>query len=79
MGIGNAEIYRRLRYYAPKGKQVEVYEAIRTATIEYASAVGAALPECREKSEFMTLLESAQMWANKAIAVNQAHTDTKGE
>ena len=79
LAVDNGEIYRRLRYYPPQGQQREVYEAIREATIEYATAVASALPESREKSEFMTHLESAQMWANKAVAVNLAHIEEKSD
>lgn len=68
------EILRRLRYYAPAGDQTATYTAIRSLTIDYATDVAALLPESREKSEFMSLVESAQMWANKCIAVNGAHT-----
>jgi hypothetical protein len=78
MTINADEIYRRLRYYAPKGNQGEVYVLVRSATIDYATAVGQALPESREKSMWLSYLETAQMWANKAIAVNGAHAETEG-
>jgi hypothetical protein len=75
MAIDADEIYRRLRYYPAKGNQAKVYEAIRAATIEYATAVADVLPESQEKSQWLTTLEDAQMWANKAIAVNSAHLE----
>lgn len=75
MAIDADEIYRRLRYYPPQGEQAKVYELIRSATIEYATAVAQALPESREKSTWLTYLETAQMWANKAVAVNGAHIE----
>lgn len=75
MALNNDEIYRRLRYYPPKGKQADIYLQIRSATLDYALYVAELLPEGREKSHFMTLVEDAQMWANKAVAVNQAHTE----
>jgi hypothetical protein len=79
MALNADEIYRRLRYHPPKGNQTEVYELIRRATIDYATAVAQALPESQEKSTWFTLLETAQMWANKAIAVNGAHVEEESK
>lgn len=72
--INADEIYRRLRFYAATDKQGKTYAVIRDLTIDYATTVAAMLPESREKSQWLTVLEDSQMWANKSIAVNQAHT-----
>lgn len=68
--INNDEIVRRLRFYPATQAQRAVYEVIRGLTIDYALEVAALLPESREKSHWLTIVEDAQMWANKAIAVN---------
>lgn len=67
------EILRRLRFYAASEAQRAIYEEIRTLTIDYVSDIAGLLPESREKSHWLTIMEDAQMWANKSIAVNKAY------
>lgn len=68
--INTDEVYRRLRYYVPDRNQSATFGYLRDLTIDYAIAVSEVLPESREKSHWLTVLEDAQMWANKAVALN---------
>lgn len=44
---------------------------IRTKAAEFAHAINSVMPDCREKSEALTEIEYAGMWAEKAAI---AHT-----
>ena len=59
------------KYHAPKGNQIERYEALRNKAKELAHMLDELCPNSREKSLAMTNLEQASMWANASIARNE--------
>ncbi|MGD9644287.1 MAG: hypothetical protein AB7U73_01155 [Pirellulales bacterium] len=69
--IYHEHIARSFRYHAPKGDQAPRYEELRTYFGGLASLLVAACPPSRELSEALTCLETANMFANAAIARNE--------
>jgi hypothetical protein len=69
-GLNADEIYRRLRFYPADEKRQAIHTLARSLTIDYATNLLGLIPDSREKSEVMTLIESALMWANAGIARN---------
>ncbi len=63
----NAKSYQ---YHIPSATSQEKIEAIRAATIAYAKVIDDLAPTSREKSVAITNLETTQMWAIKAVVVN---------
>ncbi len=59
-------------YHPPNSGQPKRYEAIRSQANELACLFNQVCPPSREKSLAMTKLEEAVMWANAAIARNEA-------
>ena len=59
-------------YHAPKGDQLERYEAIRELAKQFAHLINSSTPESREKSLALTNLQQTVMWANAAIAINES-------
>ena len=68
------QIDRSFTYHAPQGDQADRYGAIRAAGRELACLLALYCPESRELSLAMTHLEDTVMWANAAIARNEAAT-----
>jgi hypothetical protein len=64
-------INRNYTYHAPKGNQVERYQAIRDSARSLAELIIGASPASREQSLALTNVEQAVMWANAAIARNE--------
>jgi hypothetical protein len=59
----------RFNHYPPRdAATVERHERVRAVLLRAALQLDDALPECREKSLFLTHLEQSMMWANAAIA-----------
>lgn len=69
--ITDDELIRRFTYHPPKGDQVERYEVIRNAALEFARVIVANTPYSREQSLSLTHIEEASMMANAAIARNE--------
>lgn len=65
------EIENMFSYHAPKGDQLERYEAIRAKAKELAHLINDACPNSREKSLSLTSLQQTTMWANASIAINE--------
>jgi hypothetical protein len=63
---------KTFQYHAPKANQPERYEAIRAKARELASLIQESTPQSREQSVALTNLQQAVMWANAAIAINEA-------
>ena len=59
-------------YHAPKGDQTARYAKLRAKARELAELIEACCPDSREKSLAHTKVEEATMWANAAIARNDA-------
>lgn len=59
-------------YHAPTPEQVERYQRLRDQAKAYAWAIAEMVPPSREQSLALTNLEQAMMWANAAIARNEA-------
>lgn len=58
-------------YHAPGGTQVERYQAIRDQAKKLAYSIHFNCPPSREASLAMTHLQTAVMYANAAIAINE--------
>lgn len=67
-----AQINESFTYHAPKGDQVQRYEAIREAFREFAIELVGQAPPCRELDIAIEHLESSAMWINKAIACGES-------
>jgi len=65
------ELDKRFMHHPPKGDQQERYIKVRAAFRELAEVINELCPESREKSVAFTELETAQFWANAAIARNE--------
>jgi hypothetical protein len=59
-------------YHRPFGSQPERYVAIREKAKELAALIQSTTPESREQSVALTNVQQAVMWANAAIAINEA-------
>jgi hypothetical protein len=62
---------RNYKYHPPTETQIPKYEQLRAKGKELAELINALTPFSREQSIAHTHLETALMWANKAIAVNE--------
>lgn len=63
---------RNFTYHSPHGDQPARYSAIRGSAKSFARIVLDTCPDSRERSLALTNLEQAVMWANAAIARNEA-------
>jgi hypothetical protein len=71
--MNQAEIVKRFSYHPPREPGVaNLIGSVRLSVRSLAEFLNDALPESREKSLAFTALEEALMWANAAIARNQA-------
>jgi hypothetical protein len=66
------DINNTFKYHAPRGDQAQRYESIRTKAKDFAELIQAATPQSREQALALTNLQQAVMWANAAIAINEA-------
>lgn len=64
-------------YHAPKGDQVDRYTGIRSKAAEFANDINRLCPVSEETENALYHLRSAVMWANAAIACNQADDGTE--
>ena len=58
------------RYHRPPPEAVLAMERIRALTTETVVEVAAMIPESRERSAYVSLMQQAQMMANAAIAIH---------
>lgn len=65
------ETVQRFTYHPPKEGQLERYDKIRRAALEFADVIEALTPYSREQSTALTHLDAACMFANAAIARNE--------
>jgi hypothetical protein len=67
--ITNKDLDDRFDHHPPQDDNtVHCHETTREVLKEATHSVLELLPECREKSLFVTKMEEAMMWANAAIA-----------
>lgn len=70
------ELFKRnetnFTYHPPKDGQVQRYAANRAAAKHLANQLAQTCPPSRELSLALTKIEEAMMWANAAIARNEA-------
>ncbi len=62
------ELAHRFTYHAPKDGQVERYQQVRAAGLEFAALIVLLSPVSREQSIAFTRLEEVVMYTNAAIA-----------
>lgn len=60
------------KYHKPMGNQGERYVILREKAKELAFLIQQHTPTSREQSVALTNLQQAVMWANAAIAINEA-------
>lgn len=65
------EIDKRFDHQPPNGEKQAKHERVRANFKALAVLLNSFLPESREKAEAFTLLQTAQMFANAAIACNE--------
>lgn len=65
-------IQRDFTYHAPHGDQADRYTEIRGTGGDFATMLVELCPPSRELSLALTAIEEAVMWANAAIARNEA-------
>lgn len=66
------DVEQTFQYHAPKGDQQERYVALRAKAKELATLIIDSTPVSREQSVALTNLQQTVMWANAAIAINEA-------
>lgn len=66
------QLATRFTYHPPAPGQAKRYEELRRIFRAVAASLLAACPRSRELSIAMTELETANLWANAAIARNEA-------
>ncbi|MYA08531.1 MAG: hypothetical protein F4060_15445 [Holophagales bacterium] len=64
------EIRETFRYHSPNPEAVKVHERIRSRMTDTAVDVAGMIPNSRERSTFITLMQQAQMMANAAVAIH---------
>lgn len=70
--MSSASLDQVYTYHAPFGTQQERYIALRAAGKALATAITELVPPSREASVALTNVQQAVMWANAAIAINEA-------
>lgn len=69
MSTGTPELERRYGHHPPRNQsQIERYDALRKATLEFAKLIDYACPDSREKSDALTNLDYVLSQAIGAIA-----------
>jgi hypothetical protein len=71
----NQQIEKAFTYHKPHGNQPQRYTLMRDAAKQFAEFVDRFCPDSREKSLAFTKLEECIMWANAAIARNEAQNE----
>jgi len=66
------QLAKQFTYHKPHGDQPARYENIRCHAGALAEVILNSVPDSREKSLAFTKLKEAVMWANAAIAINEA-------
>ena len=69
MPFTRAQLITLFTYHTPTPDQVEHYQAIRTAALEFASVVIEHTPTCGDQTFALRLIRTAQMTANASIAL----------
>ena len=65
-----AEILETFRYHSPNPGNVKRHESIREHMAATTVYVAACIPDSRERSLYITLMQQAQMMANAAVAIH---------
>ena len=72
MDITKDTVQNVFSYHAPREDQLPRYETIRLNARIFAEEILTATPHSRERSLALTKIQEAVMWANAAIALNEA-------
>ena len=64
------QIREIFRYHSPNQDSIKVHEKIRERMTETAVEVASLIPDSRERSLYITLMQQAQMMANAAQAIH---------
>lgn len=64
------QIRETFKYHSPNSNAVKFHEAIRELITDTTVNVADLIPQSRERSLFITLMQQAQMMANAAIAIH---------
>jgi hypothetical protein len=73
------DIANRFHYHKPEGKHLDAHQALRAEYSAFATRVCSIMPECRERSLFLTKLEESGFWAHAGIArVEDIPDDSSG-
>ena len=70
--MSKVELDNIFTYHSPTGEQTTRYQALRELAKAFAAGVQAMTPQSREQSVALTNIQQATMWANAAIAINEA-------
>mgnify|MGYP003474156664 CR=1 FL=1 len=68
------KIEKMFVYQPPTNEQLPLYSEIQAEAIRMGFAIDSCCPESREKAIALTHLETAIMWAKKAVAFNVKET-----
>jgi len=69
--VDAAYVKNAFEYHKPKGDQADRYQHINDKAKELANAILANCPESAERTLAIRDVQTAKMWANTSIAVNE--------
>lgn len=69
MPFTDADLTNLFTYHAPKGDQLERYQAIRSAALEFAKVIVANTPSSADQTAAIRLLRECVFTANASIAL----------
>lgn len=69
-GYKTSDIQNLMEHHAPDEETAAYHEKTRELMIEVTENIFDYLPESVERSNFLTSMREALMWANAAIAIN---------
>ena len=70
--MNQKELQNIFTYHAPDSGQIPRYQELRDKGHDLAALIHLLCPDSRERSLAITSIQQAIMWANAAIAINEA-------